>query len=56
MINILDVSRKYENQWIVLDRSQNVVDFGPDLEELWEKYSGIVSHLTFYFASALPNI
>jgi hypothetical protein len=55
MLNILDVSRTYENQWIVLDKRQNVVDHGPDLEALWDKYADIVSHLTFYFAAALSR-
>ena len=52
MINVLEISRLYENEWIVLDRALNVLDHGPDLLDLWSKYEGMTSRLTFYFASA----
>ena len=50
MINVLDISRRFQDQWIVLDRSLNVVDCGPDLQALCRKHQG--ARLTFYFASA----
>ena len=52
MINVLELSRLYEDQWIVLDRCLQVLDHGPDLLELWARYEGMNSRLTFYFASA----
>lgn len=53
MINVLEVGTKYKNQWVVLDRGQNVVDFGPDLTALWEKHKPAVARLTFYYASSM---
>lgn len=53
-MNVLDVSRRYENQWVVLDRAQNVVDYGPDLQELYARHHELAGRLTFYFASAQP--
>lgn len=52
MLNILDVSARFENQWLVLDKLQNVVDHGPELLELWEKHQRAAARLTFYFASS----
>ncbi len=53
MMNVLEVSERYENQWVVLDRGQNVLDFGPDLTHLWEKHRHAEAKVTFYYASAL---
>ena len=53
MMNVLDVSRKYENQWVVLDRGQNVVDSGPELTDLYARHRAAVNRLTFYYASAV---
>lgn len=50
MINVLDISEQFTDQWVVLDHSQRVVDAGPDLQALWRKHGR--SRLTFYFASA----
>ncbi len=52
MINTLEMSRLYENQWVGLDRRKNVVDFGPRLDALWSKYNAMVGKMTFYFAAA----
>lgn len=52
MMNVLEVSERYENQWVVLDRGQNVLDFGPDLSALWTKHHDAGGRVTFYFASA----
>ena len=52
MMNVLDVSTRFENQWVVLDRGQNIVDFGTDLESLWTKHRSAEAKVTFYFASA----
>lgn len=52
MMNVLEVSRRFQDQWVVLDRSQQVVDHGDDLQALWRKHQG--TRLTFYFASANP--
>ena len=49
MINVLDISRRYCNQWVVLDRSQKIVDHGSDLAALCKKHRH--GKLTFYFAS-----
>jgi len=49
MINPLDLSRYFKNQWIVLDHEYRVIDHGPELAELREKHSG--AHRTFYFVS-----
>jgi hypothetical protein len=49
MINVLDLSEKYTDQWIVLDRSQKIVDAGPDLQVLWRKHGR--ARFTYYFAS-----
>lgn len=55
MINILDVSRKYANEWIVLDPAQRVIDHGPELRPLCAKYAELTAHLTFYFASSVRS-
>jgi hypothetical protein len=55
MINVLEVSRLYCNQWVVLDRSLKVLDHGPDLQFLWSKYGSLSSRLTFYFASSFQS-
>ncbi len=52
MINLIEVARLFENQWIVLDRSHNVIDHGPELPSLQTKHEG--RRLTFYFVSAMP--
>lgn len=52
MINTLEMSRLYKNQWVVLDRNRNVLDCAPQLEILWVKYSAILEKITFYFAAA----
>lgn len=52
-MNVLDVSKRYENQWVVLDRGQNVVDHGPSLEELYSRHKDVAPRLTFYYASAV---
>ena len=52
-MNVLDVSKRYENQWVVLDRGQNVVDHGTSLEELFTRHKEAAPRLTFYYASAL---
>ena len=55
MLNILDISAWFENEWVVLDKLQHVVDHGPDLEELWSKHENATSKLTLYFASSLRS-
>lgn len=50
MINILDVSRRYANEWVVLDPAQRVIDHGPELGPLCAKYAALTARLTFYFA------
>lgn len=52
MIPIFDareISRQYRNEWVVLDRTLNVRDHGPVLEELKEKHGP--KH-TYYFVPA----
>lgn len=51
-MNVLDVSRRFQDQWVVLDRGQNVVDHGTNLEELYTRHKETAPRLTFYFASA----
>ncbi|MDE2038699.1 MAG: hypothetical protein KGO96_10785 [Elusimicrobia bacterium] len=51
MINILEVSEKFQGQWLALDKSQRVVDYGPDLKTLSLKHRG--KTMTFYFAAGL---
>ncbi|MBI5631217.1 MAG: hypothetical protein HY921_10080 [Elusimicrobia bacterium] len=53
VINVLEVSRQYQNEWVVLDRRLNILDHGPDLALLWDKYGEISGRLTFYFASGM---
>ena len=48
MINVLDFSTQYTDQWVVLDRSQRVIDHGNDLQGLFRKYRN--GRVTFYFA------
>jgi hypothetical protein len=50
-MNVLDLNRA-ESQWVVLDRGQNIVDHGPDLEALYRRHKEAVGSLTFYFATA----
>jgi hypothetical protein len=52
MINLIDLARRFENEWIVLDRGHNVVDHGPELQTLQEKHEG--DRRIFYFVSAMP--
>jgi hypothetical protein len=52
MLNILEVSERYEDQWVVLDKVQNVLDHGADLDELWSRHESALPKLTFYFASS----
>ena len=49
---VVDLSIRTENQWVVLDRGQNLIDFGPDLEALYSRHKQEVGSLTFYFACA----
>lgn len=49
MLNVLEMDRLYRNQWVVLDRSLNVVDSGSDLQALRTRYSERLSHYTLYF-------
>jgi hypothetical protein len=52
MINVLDISRRYQDLWIALDHhSRSVVDQGPDLRELASRHRG--RRVTYYFANAL---
>ncbi len=53
MLNILDISAWFEDEWVVLDKRQEVIDHGKDLEELWDKHEESAGKLTFYFASSL---
>jgi hypothetical protein len=52
MINLIDLSRRFENQWIVLDHSHTVIDHGPELQTLQVKHEG--NRRTFYFVSKMP--
>jgi hypothetical protein len=49
MINVLDFSNKYTDQWVVLDRTARVIDHGNDLQTLFRKHRH--GRVTFYFAS-----
>jgi hypothetical protein len=49
MLNVLEMDRLYQNQWVVLDRSLNVVDSGADLQELRARHESRNSHYTLYF-------
>lgn len=49
-MNVLDL-RRNPNQWVVLDRGQNVIDHGADLQELYARHKDAAAALTFYFAS-----
>ena len=51
MVNVLEVTSRYENEWIVLDKSHKVLDHGPELGALWEKWAKAPQRLSFYFAS-----
>ena len=51
MTNFLDISRRYQDQWVVLDSRHNVVDHGEDFAALRVRHSG--ARRTFYFASSL---
>jgi hypothetical protein len=50
-MNVLDL-RRNPNQWVVLDRGQNVIDHGQDLQELYARHKEAAQSLTFYFATA----
>lgn len=41
-----EISRRYRNEWLVLDRSLSVRDHGPVLEKLQEKHG---PKRTYYF-------
>lgn len=47
-MNVLDL-RRNPNQWVVLDRGQNVIDHGADLQELYARHKEAADTLTFYF-------
>jgi len=49
-MNVLDL-RRNPNQWVVLDRGQNVIDHGIDLQKLYARHKEAAASLTFYFAS-----
>jgi len=51
MTNFLDISLRYQDQWVVLDARQNVVDHGTDFALLRLKHAH--GRRTFYFASSL---
>lgn len=51
MTNFIDLSRHFQNQWVVLDNLHNVVDHGDDFGSLRAKHAG--ARRTLYFASAL---
>lgn len=50
MINVLEFAVRFKDQWVVLDRSQRVIDHGNDLQFLTSKHGH--GRCTFYFASA----
>ena len=50
-MNVLDLKSSH-HQWVVLDRGQNLVDHGPDLQELYARHRDAAASLTFYFASS----
>ena len=52
MMNVLEVSRRYRDQWVVLDGRQTVLDHGPELKPLWDKHS-VGKKRTFYFAAGM---
>ena len=49
-INLLDIARRFQDLWIVLDRGLNVVDSGDDLQTLCRKHAGM--RRTYYFVNA----
>ncbi|MBI5202057.1 MAG: hypothetical protein HY925_10765 [Elusimicrobia bacterium] len=52
MVPIFDareIGKRYRNEWVVLDRSLNVRDHGPQLSELQEKHG---PKNTYYFVPA----
>ena len=51
-INILEMSRRYRNEWVVLDRGLNVLDRAADLETLKSRRGDRPSGVTFYFVGA----
>jgi hypothetical protein len=51
-MNVVELKPQVKDQWVVLDRGQNVVDYGPDLEELYARHKEAARSLTFYFATA----
>jgi hypothetical protein len=52
MINILEVSQKFGNQWVVIDRSRRIIDHGAELSTLYHKHGP--AGKTFYFAAQQP--
>ena len=51
MINILEFSSRFQNQWVVIDRSRKIVDHGADFHALYRKHHG--GRMTFYFAAGI---
>ena len=51
MINLFDLARRFQNQWIVLDHDHNVIDHGPELETLQLRHEG--SRRTFFYVSPI---
>jgi hypothetical protein len=52
MLNVLEMDRLYQNEWVVLDRSLKVVDHGPDLISLRARYGENASRYTMYFVAS----
>lgn len=55
MLNVLEISRLYPDQWVALDRGLRILGHGPDLRELWARFGEGSSRLTFYFASGFSQ-
>ena len=51
MINILQLHWLYKNEWVVFDGLKNILDHGPDLEDLWTRHAENDGKRTFYFAA-----
>jgi hypothetical protein len=49
MLDILDISRRFPNQWVVLENGRRVVDHGPELPPLRARHQG--ARRTFYLAA-----
>ncbi|MFA5140984.1 MAG: hypothetical protein WC728_17290 [Elusimicrobiota bacterium] len=52
MLNVLEMDRLYQNEWVVLDRSLKVVDHGPDLSLLRARYGESPSRYTLYYVAS----